>query len=83
MSSLTSSWYAVLFEKMPNRTALIYDENAIAHATINGHVYGFASPGAIAKNEGLLVRKDWLDNLGLEVPRMEMAGMTHMVMVHS
>ena len=56
------------FAKMPNRTALIYDENAIAHATIDGHVYGFASPGAIAKNEGLLVRKDWLDNLGLEVP---------------
>ena len=56
------------FEKMPNRTALIYDADAINNATIDGHVYGFASPGAIAKNEGLLVRKDWLDNLGLSVP---------------
>ena len=55
------------FEKMPNRTALIYDADAIRNATIDGHVYGFASPGAIAKNEGLLVRKDWLDNLGLSI----------------
>ena len=56
------------FAKMPVRTALIYDENAIAHATVEGNVYGFASPGAIVRNEGLLVRKDWLDKLGLSVP---------------
>ena len=56
------------FEKMPVRTAQQYDASSIAHTTINGHVYGFASPGAIAKNEGLLVRKDWLDKLGLEIP---------------
>ena len=56
------------FEKMPNRTALIYDADAIGNATIDGHVYGFASPGAIVRNEGLLVRKDWLDNLGLDIP---------------
>ena len=56
------------FDKMPTRTAQQYDANSIAHTTIDGHVYGFASPGAIAKNEGLLIRKDWLDKLGLEVP---------------
>ena len=49
-------------------TAQQYDANSIAHTTIDGEVFGFASPGAIAKNEGLLIRKDWLDNLGLEVP---------------
>ena len=56
------------FAKMPVRTSLIYDQDAINNATIDGHVYGFASPGAIVRNEGLLVRKDWLDNLGLEIP---------------
>ncbi len=56
------------FEKMPVRTPLIYDADAIANATIDGHVYGFSSPNMLIKSEGLLIRKDWLDNLGLEVP---------------
>ena len=56
------------FALMPHRTEIMYDENAIRMATIDGECFGFASPGAIAKNEGLLIRKDWLDNLGLEVP---------------
>ena len=34
----------------------------------NGKSYGLASTGSIAKNEGLLIRKDWLDKLGLKVP---------------
>ncbi len=34
----------------------------------NGKSYGLSDPGAIIKNEGLLIRKDWLDNLGLAVP---------------
>ena len=53
---------------MPNRTAQQYDADSIAMSTIDGHSYGFASPGSVAKNEGLLIRKDWLDNLGLEIP---------------
>ena len=53
---------------MPNRTAQQYDADSIAMSTIDGHSYGFASPGSVAKNEGLLIRKDWLDNLGLDVP---------------
>ena len=53
---------------MPHRTEIMYDEAAIRMTTIDGESFGFASPGAIAKNEGLLIRKDWLDNLGLEVP---------------
>ncbi len=56
------------FDKMPHRTELLYDKDAKAHATVNGHIYGFPSPGMIVRNEGLLVRKDWLDKLGLSVP---------------
>ena len=53
---------------MPNRTAQQYDADSIAMTTIDGQSYGLASPASIARNEGLLIRKDWLDNLGLEVP---------------
>ena len=56
------------FDKMPIRTAQQYDADSIRNSTIDGHVYGFASPGMIVRNEGLLIRKDWLDNLGLEIP---------------
>ncbi len=56
------------FDKMPVRTAQQYDEASKQNTTIDGRIYGFASPGMIVRNEGLLVRKDWLDNLGLEVP---------------
>jgi len=57
-----------LYAKMPNRTAKHYDSASKNNTTINGHSYGFADPGSIAKNEGLLIRKDWLDKLGLKVP---------------
>ena len=53
---------------MPHRTEIMYDENSIRMSTIDGESFGFASPGAVVMNEGLLIRKDWLDNLGLEVP---------------
>jgi putative aldouronate transport system substrate-binding protein len=57
-----------LYPLMPRRTALHYDEDSIAFTTINGKSYGLASPGTIAKNEGILIRKDWLDKLKLKVP---------------
>ncbi len=56
------------YSKMPVRTAQQYDETSKLASSFNGKSYGFASPGSIIKNEGLLIRKDWLDNLGLEVP---------------
>lgn len=56
------------YAKMPVRTSQQYDQDSINASSVNGHSYGFASPGSIAKNEGLLIRKDWLDKLGLEVP---------------
>jgi putative aldouronate transport system substrate-binding protein len=57
-----------LYAQMPVRTKLQYDADSKGFSTINGKSYGFASPGVIIKNEGLLVRKDWLDKLGLKVP---------------
>ncbi|GHV36959.1 putative ABC transporter peptide-binding protein YtcQ [Spirochaetia bacterium] len=57
-----------LYTQMPNRTKRLYDADSIAHTTINGKSYGFAQSGIIAKNEGVLIRKDWLDKLGLKVP---------------
>lgn len=57
-----------LYAMMPNRTKTMYDEDSIAFTTINGKSYGLASPGSIAKNEGLLIRKDWLTKLGLKTP---------------
>ncbi|MDR0723456.1 MAG: extracellular solute-binding protein [Treponema sp.] len=57
-----------LYPLMPNRTKIHYDADSRGFTTINGKSYGLASPGTIAKNEGLLIRKDWLDKLGLPVP---------------
>ncbi|HOJ99347.1 MAG TPA: extracellular solute-binding protein [Termitinemataceae bacterium] len=57
-----------LYPLMPNRCKYHYDEDSRAFTTVNGKSYGLASPGSIAKNEGLLIRKDWLDKLGLKVP---------------
>lgn len=58
-----------LYAKMPIRTAAQYDEASRNFTTVNGKSYGLASPGSIIKNEGLLIRKDWLDKLGLAVPK--------------
>ncbi|NLM00667.1 MAG: extracellular solute-binding protein [Treponema sp.] len=61
-----------MFAKMPVRTKAMYDQAAQSHTyyddgKIKGN-FGLASPGSIAKNEGLVIRKDWLDKLGLKVP---------------
>jgi putative aldouronate transport system substrate-binding protein len=57
-----------LYKLMPTRTKQMYDADSIAFSTVNGKSYGFATPGSIIKNEGVLIRKDWLDKLGLRVP---------------
>lgn len=58
-----------LYELMPDRTAKMYNEGSKAYTSVNGHSYGFApSTGEIKKNEGVLIRKDWLDKLGLDIP---------------
>jgi putative aldouronate transport system substrate-binding protein len=57
-----------LYPLMPVRTRLHYDDDSRGFTTINGRSYGLASPGTIEKNEGVLIRKDWLDKLGLNIP---------------
>ena len=54
---------------MPERTKLHYnDQLAIDLVTFHGEQYGLPQPPPIPKREGLVIRKDWLDNLGLAVP---------------
>ena len=58
-----------MFAMMPNRSAKLYDKDARKHSTVNGVCYGLDQPGTIVRNEGVLIRKDWLDKLGLSVPK--------------
>ena len=58
-----------MYAKMPVRTKQQYTDASIKFTTYNGHSYGLASPGSIVRNEGLVIRKDWLDKLGLAVPK--------------
>ncbi|WP_296326095.1 extracellular solute-binding protein [Treponema sp. UBA3813] len=59
-----------LYPLMPNRTQKMYDESSRNFATVKGKCYGFSTPGGkIQKNEGVLIRKDWLENLGLSIPK--------------
>ena len=54
---------------MPERTKLHYnDPLAIDLVTFYGEQYGLPEPPPIPKREGLVIRKDWLDKLELEVP---------------
>ena len=57
-----------LFKDMPVRTERIYDKDAQEAASFDGVCYGLAQAGSISRNEGVLIRKDWLDRLGLAVP---------------
>lgn len=58
-----------LYTMMPQRSRQMYDAEARAYSTINGVSYGFANTSTIPRNEGLVIRKDWLDKLGLAIPR--------------
>jgi putative aldouronate transport system substrate-binding protein len=57
-----------LYAQMPNRTRLMYSAESRNYTTYNGRSYGLAQASAIPKNEGVVIRKDWLDKLGLQVP---------------
>lgn len=58
-----------MYKKMPGRTKKLYDRDSIAFTTVKSKSYGLAQPGSIVRNEGVLIRKDWLDKLGLKVPK--------------
>lgn len=58
-----------MFALMPERTKLHYnDPLALNLVTFNGDIYGLPEPPPIPRREGLVIRKDWLDKLNLEVP---------------
>ena len=57
-----------MYPLMPERTARMYDETARASSSFDGVSYGLSQSGSIDRNEGILIRKDWLDKLGLPVP---------------
>ena len=56
----------MLLPMMPVRTQGHYsdpDRNKLV--TLNGSMYGLPDPGALPQTDGLVIRKDWLDKLGL------------------
>lgn len=57
-----------MYDMMPTRSAQMYDAAACAASAFDGFSYGLSQSGSIDRNEGVLIRKDWLDNLGLAVP---------------
>ncbi len=58
-----------MFELMPRRSSTIYDESARKAGQFDGLTYGLCQLGSIDRNEGVLIRKDWLDKLGLQPPK--------------
>lgn len=57
-----------MYDYMPVRTAQMYDAASRQAYSKDGKHYGLRQPGSITKNEGILIRKDWLDRLELSVP---------------
>jgi putative aldouronate transport system substrate-binding protein len=59
-----------LLPQMPMRTERFY-KNDLRNklATLNGKLYGLAQPGTLPRTDGLVIRKDWLDKLGLQPPK--------------
>ena len=58
-----------LMPLMPERTKLHYNDPLLIDlVTFNGHQYGLPEPPPLPKREGFVIRKDWLDKLGLQAP---------------
>jgi putative aldouronate transport system substrate-binding protein len=59
-----------LLPLMPVRTKTHYsDPNRNRIVTVDGAMYGLPDPGQIPTTDGLVIRKDWLDKLGLTMPK--------------
>ncbi|HSV55493.1 MAG TPA: extracellular solute-binding protein [Magnetospirillaceae bacterium] len=59
-----------LMKKMPVRTKTHYhDPLRNKLAMYNGKMYGLPDPGKIPMTDGWVIRKDWLDRLGLQPPK--------------
>ncbi|GAB4581092.1 MAG: hypothetical protein Fur0022_38390 [Anaerolineales bacterium] len=58
-----------LMPLMPERVATHYnDPLALSLVTFDGNQYGLPEPPPIPRREGLVIRQDWLDALGLSMP---------------
>jgi len=58
-----------LMPLMPERVATHYnDPLLLSLVTFDGHQYGFPEPPPLPRREGLVIRSDWLESLGLEPP---------------
>ena len=60
-----------MFPLMPERTRVLYTDAAKKAGQIDGLTFSLSYPTSntnIPKNEGVLIRKDWLDKLGMHTP---------------
>ncbi len=58
-----------LLPMMPNRVKTHYDDKtAFALGSLDGKQMGFVEKPNLPRREGLVIRKDWLDKLGLKAP---------------
>jgi len=57
-----------MYPLMPHRAKNYFNADSQEFTTVKGKSFGLAFPGALQKNEGLVIRKDWLDRLGLKMP---------------
>lgn len=58
-----------LLPQMPKRAERYYtNELRNTLATVNGELYGLAQPSVLPRTDGLVIRQDWLDKLGLAAP---------------
>lgn len=58
-----------LLTMMPSRAERYYSNDLRnTLATANGELYGLAQPSVLPRTDGLVIRQDWLDKLGLEAP---------------
>lgn len=60
-----------LLPMMPQRTKARYSDTTLNKVyTINGKLYALAeTAGTLGRRAGFFIRKDWLDKLGLQVPK--------------
>lgn len=62
---LTDYWDSEAAKKVIEK---YYNDSSFDPVTINGEIWGIPLPKALYASEGTMVRKDWLENLGLEKP---------------
>jgi putative aldouronate transport system substrate-binding protein len=59
-----------LLPMMPNRTKILYtNDTSNKLVTLDGKMYGLPQPGALPRTDALVIRQDWLDKLGLDMPK--------------